>query len=127
MRSLIFGFFVLFVITISCTNRHNIIPEVMIPSELNLGEIFYGDTVRSSIVCKNIAEKKITVDYVRTPCGCIIAFPQQQTIKPGDSTTIKIVYKPMDFGYTEQHLFVFFREYEQPAYFKLKCNIKDKE
>lgn len=102
-------------------------PTIKIDSCIELGDVFFGDTLKCAATCHNIGDKVIVLDFVRVPCGCITAYPKSPIINPGDSTQIIITYKPLDFGYTEQNMFAYFRDYETPIHFMLKCTIKDRE
>lgn len=103
----------------SCSNTSQS-PQIRLNSTLDLGEITLKDSIKNTIICTNLENKEIKFDYIKTPCGCLTAYPQEQTIQPNDSTNIIILYKPMDIGYTEQNLFIYFNSYKTPIHVLLK-------
>lgn len=125
MCKLSLSLIVFFFIFTNCTNDKN--PPITIESCVDLGFVMYGDTLNYSVKCYNNSDDKIVVDYVKTQCGCMIAYAKSSVIESGDSTEILITYKPMDFGYTEQNLFVYFYNYEQPVHLMIRCQINGKK
>lgn len=107
-------------ITISSCSSTNQSPEIKLNSTLDLGKLTLGDSVKSSIICTNLENKEVEINYIKTPCGCLTAYPQKQTIPSNGSTNIIILYKPMDIGYTEQNLFIYFSNYQTPVHILLK-------
>ncbi|WP_322934149.1 DUF1573 domain-containing protein [Bacteroides sp. CG01] len=94
-------------------------------SILDLGKITIGDSIERRVSCVNLEDKAINIDYIKTPCGCLIAYSKKQMIEPNDSTMIVIVYKPMDTGYTEQNLFIYLVDYESPFHLLIKSRVYD--
>lgn len=101
-------------------------PKVDVDPVVDLGDVTIDDTIRTSLVYKNLENKDIRIDYIKTPCGCITAYPKDQVVLSKDSTMIMIIYRPLDIGYTEQHLFVYYRDFQVPTHLLIKCKIHDK-
>jgi hypothetical protein len=92
-------------------------------SSFEWGTSFIGDTIKAEISCVNLKNDDVSIDYVRTPCGCITAIPRSFFIKKGDSTIIDILYKPVDVGYTEKNIFLYLRNVETPVLISIKGKI----
>lgn len=126
MRTIIVPILFFLMFFSGCHLRRSQSPNVKLDSIINLGNVHIGDTLMFSMVCENQESKEVTIDYIQTPCGCITAYPIRQMIESKDSTQLIIQYVPLDLGYTEQNLFVYFRDYESPIHFIVKCDIQDK-
>lgn len=107
-----------------CTDKKKNSIDMIRPALYNWGEISMKDTIRAQVFYINLTNKTVTIDYVDTPCGCITAIPREFVVGKGDSTIIDIDFAPLDYGYTEKNLFVYFKEKKEPIHFIIKGKIR---
>jgi hypothetical protein len=111
-----------FAFLISCNNNKNV--DIHIVQPIDFGVSTMEDTLKLSTTCINLSKHKVEIDYIKTPCGCIIAIPRKHQLPKNDSTLINIVYKPSETGYIEQNLFLYIKNYPTPFHFVIKGHIK---
>jgi hypothetical protein len=92
---------------------------------INWGTVAFEDTVKIMTVCYNFTDHDIFIDYINTPCGCITALPRSEIIHKQDSVIIDIKYKPMETGYVEKNMFIYFKNIRDPIHFVIKGKIKE--
>lgn len=89
---------------------------------LNLGHIPISDTIIFDLPIKNISKHSLTIDYVNTPCGCLRSFFKTLSFNSNEITNVHFIYKPMNLGYIEQNIFIYFKELNTPVHVLIKCH-----
>ena len=69
---------------------------------MDLGRYREGATIERQVVLKNPGKKDLQIKNLQGNCACITAVADNKVIKPGDSTVVKIVFKPQNRGGTQQ-------------------------
>lgn len=123
MKNLFIFKILAWIIFSSCCNNASHSPEIKMESIIDLGRIELGDSIERHVSLVNLERKEVDINYVKTPCGCLVAYSIKQMVEPNDSTMIVIVYKPMEIGYTEQNLFIYFAGYETPLHLLVKSRV----
>jgi hypothetical protein len=67
--------------------------------EIKLKDLQTGKTSEASFVLKNIGTNPLVIQIVNTSCGCTVPEWEQQPIKTGKSTEIKIRVTPEEKGH----------------------------
>ncbi len=68
------------------------IPFIMVPDELDWGEIEKGRTVESEIPVRNIGSDTLVLRKIRASCECISALPASDSIQPLGESGIKLFF-----------------------------------
>lgn len=124
MKQSIYIYLMLILFIYSCMYKQNNNIGIINPSPYDWGEMSIKDTIKIHVSYINKMTKTVTIDYIDTPCGCIIAIPRKFIIEKGDSTIIDIDFVPLDYGYTEKNLFLYFKEMREPLHFMIKGKIR---
>jgi len=61
-------------------------------TEYNYGKIKAGEKVTHEFRLTNAGKKPLLIRKVKASCGCTAAMPEKSDLKPGESTTIKVVF-----------------------------------
>lgn len=61
-------------------------------TEHNYGKIKAGDKVTYEFRLTNTGKKPLIIRKVKASCGCTAAMPEKSELKPGESTSIKVVF-----------------------------------
>jgi len=130
-QSIFFKMTVLFVVSVLCGGcgqnsryHYKTVNSIYVDSPVDWGQSVGDDTIRISTVCHNTSREDVYIHYIETPCGCIIAIPESDVIKKGDSVRINIKYKPEAVGYIEKNLFVHLKNRDERPHFLLKGKVK---
>ena len=98
--------------------------RIEMASEIDLGELFRNDTVMFEVSCKNIGKSVAEIENISTQCGCLHWSFTTTVINPNDSAAIKFTYIPGSVGYSEQNVFLYFKNNDNPFHLLIKCRIK---
>lgn len=83
------------------------------PVELELGEIPHQKPVFVRFPYRNVSPKPLTIDNIRTGCGCTFPDWSEAAVAPGDTSSILIEYDAEKMGYFKQWIRVFFHSQRQ--------------
>ena len=83
-------------------------------TEIELGEINYQEPVSIRFPFRNVSDKPLTIDNVRTRCGCTSPNWSEVAVAPGDTSSILIVYDADKMGYFKEWVRVFFHKQRRP-------------
>jgi uncharacterized membrane protein len=61
-------------------------------TEYNYGKIKAGDKVTHEFRLTNTGKKPLIIRKVKASCGCTVAAPEKNELKPGESTSIKVTF-----------------------------------
>ena len=82
--------------------------EWLSPTEYDFGELKKGVPATHEFRFKNTSSEPITVDNVRSSCGCTATEWEETVIAPGEESKIKIEYDARKEGYFYKKITVFF-------------------
>ena len=82
--------------------------EWLSEKEYEFGLLQQNVPVETLFIFKNISADTITIDNIRTTCGCTAPFWDLEPIPPGDTTEIRIEYNAYKEGYFRKKIKVFF-------------------
>ncbi len=72
-------------------------PKIQIDkTDIDLGNIKTDDKVVTEVHIANTGQAELNIKSIRTSCSCVEAFADKTTLKPGASTTLKIVFDTND-------------------------------
>jgi hypothetical protein len=71
-------------------------------SELDFGRARKGVTTIREVPFTNVGKKELVIKSLQGNCTCISAVAGKETIKPGETSTIKISFTPQDRSGTQQ-------------------------
>ena len=60
--------------------------------EHDFKEVNQGDAVSTKFVIKNIGKQNLELYKVKTSCGCTVAELEKKSLKPGESTNMRVVF-----------------------------------
>jgi len=60
--------------------------------EHDFKEVKQGDAVSTKFVIKNIGKQNLELYKVKTSCGCTVAELEKKSLKPGESTNMRVVF-----------------------------------
>jgi hypothetical protein len=66
------------------------------PAHYDFGEVPEGPPASMTAVLENAGDAVLTIKSVRTHCACTSSELGAQTLKPGEKTTLKIIYATVD-------------------------------
>lgn len=122
LSTIVFSFilFAFVVVVSACTKS---LKRIEVAGVLNLGHINISDTTFFVLPLKNISKQSLIIDYVNTPCGCLRSSFKTSSIRPGENSNAEFLYKPMNLGYVEQNIFIYFIEFNTPVHVLVKCYV----
>lgn len=82
--------------------------EWLTPTVHDFGDLKLGVPATVDFKFKNISDEAITIDNVRSTCGCAASDWEDRVIEPGQESVIKIEYDARKEGYFHKKITVFF-------------------
>jgi hypothetical protein len=77
-------------------------------NEVNFGKIKQGDTANVEFTFINDGKRDLLIRHVKAGCGCTVATPSQDVIKPGETGSIKAQFKSAGYkGNVFKNVFVY--------------------
>jgi hypothetical protein len=105
----IFSLFVLSAIfTFNLSAQSERVIEWMSPQTHEFGDLIQDVAVTHSFVFKNITDEPITIENVRTTCGCTVPDWTYEPILPGATSEIKVEYDAHKLQGFRKRILVFF-------------------
>ena len=74
----------------------------------DFGSIEQGKTVVHTFIFQNTSQEPLTIDNVRTACGCTSPLWEEALIEPDSTGTIKLEFDATKIGYFQKEAKVFF-------------------
>jgi hypothetical protein len=84
------------------------------PVEIDMGEIRYKEPVLVRFPFRNVSEAPLTIDNIRTGCGCTAPDWADEPVMPGDTSSVIIRYDAEKAGYYKQWIRVYLRGQRKP-------------
>ncbi len=75
---------------------------VLKESTVDVGRYRPGITIERDVVLRNTGKRDLLIKAIQGNCSCITAEIERKTIRGGDSTTLRITFKPQNRGGTQQ-------------------------
>src|SRR5690606_20377294 len=70
-------------------------PSIAVPTAMHdFGKVTEGDQLTHVFALKNEGSSKLTLDRVRTSCGCTVAELKSKEIPPGGATQLAVKFDP---------------------------------
>jgi hypothetical protein len=85
----------------------------MTPQDHDFGEIRRGSTHTHVFEFKNLSDKPLTIDNVRTDCGCTASDWEEEPVKPNALGKITITFDATKVGYFQKKITVWIRGQKQ--------------
>jgi hypothetical protein len=123
----IFFSIVLLFIILSFTNENE--TYVKFKTEVKIRKnIRYGEKCIFEFPFKNIGDKPLFIEKVKTTSGCVVAYFNRDTIQPKMSSKIVIRYDSQRIGVIDKSAIVYFNiEKQAPILLRIKGNILPKK
>jgi hypothetical protein len=83
------------------------------PQNHDFGEILRGSTHTHIFEFKNLTNKPLTIDNVRTDCGCTASDWEEEPVKPNAQGKITITFDATKSGYFQKKITVWIRGQKQ--------------
>lgn len=109
MQFLIFLF-----ISFSPPPQTDSVVEWLTPVEHDYGDIKLNTPAKVVFRFKNTSSGPLTIDNVRSTCGCTASDWEEKVIEPGTESEIKIEYDAKKPGYFYKKITVFFSNQRKP-------------
>ncbi|MCB9285464.1 MAG: DUF1573 domain-containing protein [Lewinellaceae bacterium] len=78
------------------------------PLNVELGEVHHQKPTFVRFPFRNVSPSPLTIDNIRTSCGCTVPDWSDAAVAPGDTSSILIEYDAEKMGYFKQWIRVFF-------------------
>jgi Protein of unknown function (DUF1573) len=83
------------------------------PQSHDFGEILRGSTHTHVFEFKNLTDKPLTIDNVRTDCGCTASDWEEEPVKPKALGKINITFDGVKSGYFKKKITVWVKGQKQ--------------
>ncbi|MBK7338301.1 MAG: DUF1573 domain-containing protein [Saprospirales bacterium] len=84
------------------------------PTEVELGSIQKMKPVYVRFPFRNVTQQAITIDNIRTGCGCTAPEWSEAAVAPGDTSSILIEFDAEKTGYFRQWIRVYIHDQRSP-------------
>ena len=83
-------------------------PQIRIePESFDFGRVLPEKTLRKDFTIRNFGDRDLVLEGVSTTCGCTAALPEETTIRPGRSTTLRVTFETRRYsGKVERRVLV---------------------
>lgn len=102
--------FFLFLLTFSLQAQSDRLIEWIAETEYDFGDLEKDKPVEHAFIFKNTSDEPITIENVRTTCGCTAPEWAFEPILPGETGEIRIEYDAHKPRYFRKRILVFFHE-----------------
>ena len=99
--------------------------EWLSPTDAEMGEVLYRTPVFIRFPFRNLSAEPLTIDNIRTGCGCTAPEWSEAAVAPGDTSSIVIEYDAEKMGYFKQWIRVFFHGQRQPERLWIEGEVVD--
>ncbi len=83
------------------------------PTSHDFGEILRGSAQTHIFEFKNLTDKPLTIDNVRTDCGCTASDWEEEPVKPNAQGKITVIFDATKSGYFQKKITVWIRGQKQ--------------
>lgn len=90
----------------------------------DFGEIRQGNGVTFDFIFTNNTPDSLTIDNIRTTCGCTAASWQQSAVQPHTASTIPVQFDATESGYFEKTIKVYFNKIKKPVLLVISGEVK---
>jgi hypothetical protein len=91
------------------------------------GEIPQGSDGSWTFVFKNVGDKAMVVNRVRSTCGCTVPDWPREPVEPGKKGKIKVIYNTAQIGTFSKSLYVYSTASNSPVRLQIKGEVMQKE
>jgi hypothetical protein len=112
-------------LTLSPPATSDSVVEWLGPIEIELGEIPYREPALVRFPYRNITDRPLTIDNIRTGCGCTAPDWSDEPVMPGDTSVVLIEYDAAKAGYFRQWIRVFFHGQRKPERLWIEGQVMD--
>ena len=84
------------------------------PTEVEFGTIRRMEPVYARFPFRNVSSEPLTIDNIRTGCGCTAPEWSEAAVAPGDTSSVLIEYDAERNGYFRQWIRVYIHGQRQP-------------
>jgi len=131
----IFVFSVLMTVLISCLQSTNEPieqvtgkPGIYFKEKVHdFGKIDYKSDGTHKFKFQNNGDQPLTINNVRTSCGCTVPQYSKEPFMSGAEGEIKVKYDTKRVGRFEKNIFVYTNASEDPVLLRIKGNVKNEE
>jgi hypothetical protein len=82
----------------------------------DFGSIKQGESVTTNFVITNTGKEELNIRQTRATCGCTASKPEKSTLKPGESSNIKVTFNSTGrSGEQSKTIFVFSNDPTNPT------------
>ncbi len=103
MRKIISLFYLsLFIFQFACAEK-----ETIDPNAWDFGKAKQGEVLKHDFLFKNETKGVLNITSVNTSCGCTASQPGKKSLKPGETTKIKVSFNSHGYlGQVQQFVYV---------------------
>jgi len=94
------------------------------PKNQDIGTIPAGEVYQTAFVYQNTGTEAITIDNVRTTCGCTVPDWNQHLLPPGQKDTLRVLLERNNRGRFRQKIKVFFHHQRQAEVLTLRGKVE---
>ncbi|MBK8554889.1 MAG: DUF1573 domain-containing protein [Lewinellaceae bacterium] len=94
------------------------------PTSYDFGDMEQGVPQTVVFTWKNISQVPLTLETVRTTCGCTAAEWTQEPVQPGQTGTVSIEYDTYNSGAFRKKIRVFFNQQKKAEILWVSGNVK---
>ena len=109
---------------IGCSKRNSMSVHIT-PKVVTWEELCVSDTINKEITISNRSNRSLKIDHIQKPCDCIITKFQHDEINAKDSIKLYLTFIPQYIGYTEQNIFVHFKNTKEKLHLLIKGKVSD--
>ncbi|WP_158275659.1 DUF1573 domain-containing protein [Marinilabilia rubra] len=89
---------------------------------IDIGEINYKDSKQIRLTFENTIDKTITIESIKSNCGCIVTSLSKRTIMPKETFSIIVTYTALDFAQFYKHFYLNIKDKDSPVRFTI-CGV----
>ena len=90
----------------------------------DFGEIRQGNGVVFDFIFTNNTPDSLTIDNIRTTCGCTAASWQENAVQPHTASIIPVQFDASESGYFEKTIKVYFKKIRKPVLLAISGEVK---
>ena len=95
------------------------------PNDHDFGELLRGKTVTHVFEFKNISDKPLVIDNVRTDCGCTASDWEETPVPSGQTGKITITFDALKVGYFHKKITVWIQGMKKSEKLSIEGEVKE--
>ncbi len=100
-------YFLLFLAPAVACRQHSSRPRLYIPAPVVKMDTVHMDTTYTiSYMLLNVGQAPLVIDTVTASCGCTLPLLPEKILNPGDSTALRVEFRPPDTGHFDKRLVI---------------------